>query len=292
MNRRSEGSGAGSPWSRFLGADIMPRIGVILVGVPLLIWFTLRGGVLFLLLTDLVIFCGLREFYLLMEARGYRPYKYIGILCALLLSWYVYSGGAALSLLLTVILLVVMTSELFRRDMANSLVHISVTVFGVLYVGWLASHLVLLRELPNAVEGLGYSYGTRCLGLVAAVTWANDTVAYLVGVAIGSRPLLPRISPKKSVEGAIGGLVGAAAAGWLSALTFAGFLAPLEGALLGAFGGILAQVGDMVESLLKRDAGIKDSARMLPGHGGVLDRFDSLLFTAPVFYYYLRFFIS
>jgi len=284
--------GVNSPWARFLGADILPRIGVILIGVPLLIWFTLRGGVLFLLLIDAVIFCGLREFYLLMEARGYRPYKFIGILCGLLLSWYVYTGGAALSLLLSVILLVVMTSELFRRDMSNSLVHISVTVFGVLYVGWLASHLVLLRELPNAVDGLDYSFGTRCLGLVAAVTWANDILAYLVGVAVGSRPLLPRVSPKKSVEGAIGGLVGATLAGWLSASTFAGFLSPVEGVLLGAFGGVLAQIGDMVESLLKRDAGIKDSARMLPGHGGVLDRFDSLLFTAPMFYYYLRFFIA
>jgi len=245
---------------------------------------------MFLLLVDLMVVCGLREFYLLMEARGYRPYKMIGMLCGLLMTWYVYRGGAALSLLLTGTMMVVMISELFRRDMAHSLIHISVTVFGVLYVGWLGSHLVMLRELPHVLEGVPYSFGLRAVGLVAVVTWANDTCAYLVGVAIGSRPLLRRVSPKKSVEGAIGGLLGAAGAGFVAAHTFGSFLSPVEGTLLGIFGGVLAQLGDMVESLLKRDAGIKDSATLLPGHGGVLDRFDSLLFTAPLFYYYLRFF--
>ncbi len=283
--------GRGGPWTRFLGAGILPRVGVIVLGVPLLALITVAGGWWFLLLVDLFILLGLREFYLLMAAKGYRPYQAIGLVCGLAMSWYVFRGGVALSLLLTLTLLVVMTSELFRRDMSHSLTHIGVTVLGVLYVSWLASHLVMLRELPNQVPDLDYGVGVRLLGLVALVTWANDTLAYLVGVAVGSRPLLPRVSPKKSVEGALGGLFGAAAAGLLAAKTFAGFLAPAEGLLLGLFGGVLAQIGDLVESLLKRDAGIKDSATLLPGHGGVLDRFDSLLFTAPMFYYYLVIFV-
>jgi phosphatidate cytidylyltransferase len=125
----------------------------------------------------------------------------------------------------------------------------------------------------------------------AAVTWATDTGAYLTGVAIGRHKLFPQVSPKKTREGALGGLLAGAFAGWLCAQGFASFLTPLAGTVLGFTGGIVGQLGDLVESLLKRDVGIKDSAELLPGHGGVLDRFDSLLFTVPVFYYYFRFFI-
>ena len=127
--------------------------------------------------------------------------------------------------------------------------------------------------------------------LLAARVWATDTGAYLCGVAFGRRPLAPRISPKKTVEGAIGGLVAAGLTGWVCSRDLVPFVTPLAGTVLGVAAGVAAQLGDLVESLIKRDVGIKDTAPLLPGHGGILDRFDSLLFTAPVLYYYFRLFI-
>jgi len=263
---------------------------VILVSVPCLFIITLRGGIPFLSLVNLIIILGLREFYLLLATKGYRPYKFIGIVCGLAVSWHVYRGGAAISLLMTMTLLLIMIRELFRRDKSHSLNHIAVTVLGVLYVGWLGSHLVMLRELP-AVVGVSDSVGAKLIFFVAAVTWVGDTTAYLVGIAVGAHLLLPRVSPKKTVEGAIGGLIGSTGAGLLCSVTFMPFITPVTGAFLGLAGGLFGQLGDLVESLLKRDVGIKDTAGLIPGHGGILDRFDSLLFSGPVLYYYFRFFV-
>jgi phosphatidate cytidylyltransferase len=275
---------------RYLNAGILPRLAVILLGVPCMLIITWRGGVFFLLLVDLIIVLGMREFYNLMSAKGFRPYRALGIFCALALSWYVFRGGAAVSLIITVSLLAIMAGELGRKDPTGAVGHIAVTVWGVMYVGWLGSHLVMLRELPKTMDA-PHDVGAQLVLFVAAVTWANDTFAYVVGIALGRHKLAPRISPHKSVEGAIGGIAGAALVGALCGGTFAGFIGPLVGAVLGLVAGGCGAIGDLVESLVKRDVGLKDTAVLLPGHGGVLDRFDSLLFTAPVLYYYFRFFV-
>jgi len=275
---------------RFHAAGFLPRLAVILLGVPCLYFITLRGGAFFLVLIDLVILLGLYEFYQLMRSKGYEPFALLGYFCALSISAYAWRQGVVVPLILTGSLLLIMIRELMRRDMSHSLVHIGVTLFGIMYVGWLGSHLIMLRELP-ASRGADGVIGAHMVFYAALVTWATDTAAYLAGVAFGRRKLLPRVSPNKTVEGALGGLIGAALVGWVCARTFAVFITPLAGALLGLAAGILAQLGDLVESLLKRDAGTKDTAKLLPGHGGVLDRFDSLLFTVPVIYYYFRLFI-
>jgi phosphatidate cytidylyltransferase len=283
-------SPATSPLHRYLQAGILPRLIVTLIGVPCFLVITLRGGIFFLLLVNLIILLGLREFYLLLTAKGYRPYKYLGVVCGLVVCWYVYREGVFLSLLLTMTLMLIMIRELFRRDMSHALNNIAVTVLGVLYVGWLGSHLVMLRELP-AVVGVPDSVGARLVFFTVLITWVGDTAAYLIGIAVGRHRLLPRVSPKKTIEGAVGGLLGSAGAGLLCSLTFLDFVTPLAGALLGLAGGLCGQLGDLVESLMKRDVGIKDTATLLPGHGGVLDRFDSLLFCGPFMYYYFRFFV-
>ncbi|MCP4145247.1 MAG: phosphatidate cytidylyltransferase [bacterium] len=275
---------------RFKKADIIPRLAVILVGLPLLVLVADWGKLPFMAVVSVLVLLGSREFYLMMEAKGYRPYKIIGMLCSVMICWYVYHGSVTLSLLLTMTMILIMTAELFRRDPAHSLAHIAVTLFGVLYVGWLGSHLILLRQLPIELGEIDYSAGATMVGLAAVVTWACDSGAYLFGISFGKKPLLPRISPKKTVEGGIGGLFSSALVGAVYCIFFIDFISPLEGGLLGLVGGVLGQVGDMVESLLKRDAGLKDTADILPGHGGILDRFDSLLFTAPFFYYYLHYF--
>jgi phosphatidate cytidylyltransferase len=148
----------------------------------------------------------------------------------------------------------------------------------------------MLRQLPASL-GLPEAMGARLVFFAALVTWATDTGAYLFGVALGRHKLMPRISPRKTVEGAVGGLIAAGLVGWLCTRGITPFLTPLAGAVTGVVAGVMGQLGDLVESMIKRDVGIKDSAELIPGHGGVLDRFDSLLFTVPVLYYYFRFFI-
>ncbi len=276
--------------TRLLNAGILPRLLVTLIGVPCLYVITLRGGIFFLLLVDLIILLGLREFYAMMKAKGYQPFEILGYGCALAISWYAWRQGVAVPLILTASLLVIMVRELWRQQMHRSLGHIAVTVFGIMYVGWLGSHLVMMRQLP-AVVGIDDQVGARLVFFTALVVWCTDTGAYLTGVAVGRRKLAPRISPRKTVEGALGGLAAAALAGWICTKGMVPFLTPLAGTLLGFVGGVVGQAGDLVESMIKRDAGIKDTAGLIPGHGGALDRFDSLLFTVPVFYYFFRFFI-
>jgi len=276
--------GGESPWRRFMSADIVPRVLVILIGGPLVVLAAYRGGLVFRLFVGLFVVLGLREFLDLMRAKGYGPFGILTLVAGLAWAWAATEGGDHLPLVLTATVLAVMMFELFRKNMQQPFAHIAITLFGVIYVGWLGSFLVQLREIPSPA-GLDYDVGLRALGLTAAITWIYDTVAYLVGVAIGSRPLLRRVSPKKSLEGAVGGTIAAVAAGFVSAHTFAPFITPVHGALIGLIGAILAQAGDLVESMLKRDAGVKDTAGLLPGHGGVLDRFDSFLFTAPFVYF-------
>jgi len=275
---------------RFLNADILPRLGVILLGVPCLYFITLRGGLFFLVLVDLIILLGLREFYVLMRAKGYQPFEVLGYFCALAISWYAWREGVGVPLIVTGSILLIMVRELFRREMTQSLAHIAVTIFGIMYIGWMGSHLVMLRELPASM-GLDDRMGAQLVFFAALLTWATDTGAYLFGVAFGRHKLIPRISPNKTVEGAVGGLIAAGFCGWLCSRGLTPFLTPFAATVVGLIVGVMAQLGDLVESMIKRDAGIKDSAELIPGHGGVLDRFDSLLFTVPVLYYYFRFFI-
>jgi phosphatidate cytidylyltransferase len=273
---------------RFLAAGILPRLAVIAAGVPCLYFITLRGGIFFLLLVDLMILLGLAEFFRLMAAKGYRPSRWLGYAAALAVSLHVYRGGPALTLLVTVILLLIMIREIFRPRVDEALPNIAVTVLGVMYVGWLGSHFVMLRELPASL-GIDARLGADLIFFAALVIWACDTLAYVVGILVGRRRLLPHISPAKTRAGAIGGLAGGALAGWACAQTFLVIITPATGALMGLVAALLGQLGDLVESMFKRDAGLKDSARLLPGHGGVLDRVDSLLFSVPILYYWFRF---
>jgi phosphatidate cytidylyltransferase len=168
-----------------------------------------------------------------------------------------------------------------RRDPADGFAAWSSTAFGAAYVGLLGA-VAILTTLWTDPQTAGDAFWPerRWILVLLAGVWSFDTGAYLVGRAIGRRPFLPWISPKKTLEGVLGGLV-AATVGVAVVLVISGS-SPLEALVLGPLLGIVAQSGDLAESLLKRAAGVKDSGTLLPGHGGILDRVDSILFAAPV----------
>lgn len=263
------------------------RIASAALFIPLLIWLVSLGGLAFFGLVALEIGLGLWEFYALMSNQGLRPYRWLGLAAGLAVAWFVYAGlPTQANLFLTAFLLGVMGLELLRpRD--QGVEPMSVTLFGVLYVGWLSAHLLYLRELPSSL-GMPYATGAAFVFLVFLPTWACDTVAYGVGMAFGRRRLLPQVSPKKSVEGSVAGLVAALAGTLVARVWFAPFLPWGHAIALGLLIGVFAQVGDLAESLLKRTSRAKNSGEWIPGHGGVLDRFDSLYFTAPLVLYYLK----
>jgi phosphatidate cytidylyltransferase len=270
---------------------IVRRILAAVVFLPLFVLVTRAGGYAFLGFVDLFIVLGLLEFYRMMAVKGMHPYRGIGIASGLTLSTYFYfRSGVYGNFFLTFVLIAIMGLELTRKDNRRAVYHVATTVFGIVYVAYLGAHLVLLRELPLQIER-PYEMGARFVFLAFAVTWASDTGAYVVGSTLGRRALLPRVSRGKTWEGALGGVLFAALAGWACAITFARFLAPAWGLALGVMCSLIGLLGDLFESMLKRDAEVKDTSRIIPGHGGVLDRFDSLLFTVPLIYYFLKFVI-
>jgi CDP-diglyceride synthetase len=161
-----------------------------------------------------------------------------------------------------------------------TLADVASSYLGIVYAGWFASFWILIRWMPN---------GNWLLLLAAFGVAYSDSTAYLVGRVAGKHPFFPQISPNKTIEGAAGSLI-------LTTVTMA-FVGPLVGVplphslILGILIGLSAQAGDLAESLLKRDAGVKDSANLIPGHGGLLDRFDGFLFAGPVAYFYLSTFV-
>lgn len=167
---------------------------------------------------------------------------------------------------------------LSKQDLSRSLVDISVLIFGTLYIGFALGHLLLTRALPD---------GIFLVFFVILVTWAGDTGAYYAGVSMGRTPLAPRISPNKTVEGLLGGCLLAVVIALIARTWFIPSFTIVDAVVLGILLTVAGLIGDLSESMFKRGAGVKDSGGLIPGHGGMLDRLDSLLLTAPTYYYYV-----
>jgi phosphatidate cytidylyltransferase len=264
------------------------RVVSAILFLPLLVLLARLGGPWWAALITLQVILAIGEFYRMMMVRGMRPSGRLGVAMAVVLCVLAYAGtSSSVNLLFTAGLLLIFCAELLRSEGERGIEPMAVTLFGILYVGWLSVHLILLRELPRAL-GQDYAVGGSYALLAFWLAWTCDTAAYGFGLAFGRHRLLPAVSPKKSVEGSLGGLVATIAAAHLARLWFAPYLTPLHATVLGFGVGVFAQVGDLAESLLKRVSGAKDASAIIPGHGGVLDRFDSLYFSAPLVYYYLR----
>ena len=264
------------------------RVASALLFVPLLWLLVSRGGAAFFTFVVVQVILGLLEFYGMMRNKGLEPRLWLGLVSGVGVQWIAYRPeGAQADFLITACLLLALGLSLRNSARPRQIENIAVTGLGVLYVGWLSAHLLLLRELPWRA-GTSYAMGASFVFLAFFVTWSCDTGAYAVGRLWGRVRPWGTISPRKSLEGAAGGFVCAIAAAFIARAWFAPYLRPIDAAVLGMLIGVFAQVGDFVESLLKRDARHDDSSDLIPGHGGVLDRFDSLYFGAPIVFYYLR----
>ncbi len=186
-----------------------------------------------------------------------------------------------------VVVLVIFSVAIWTRGVEGKpLTAVAVTVFGIIYTGGMLSYGYAIRYHPYAV---GPAAGTALIFLPLLLTWAQDTGAYAVGRTMGRHKLIPKVSPGKTVEGAIGGILVTVLVCWayvrFALVPYAQLaLSPADTIIFAILISVAAQVGDLAESLVKREAGVKDSSRIIPGHGGVLDRFDSLLFVLPVAY--------
>lgn len=171
---------------------------------------------------------------------------------------------------------------LFRiRNIETAARDVAFALLAFLYIPFLLMHLVLLRQTP---------FGIQWLIVIMLIVMTNDSAAYYSGSAFGKHRLYPLVSPKKSIEGAIGGLLGSLVGTMLAKFTFFPQLTFTDAVVTAIVVGMVGQAGDLFESLLKRSFGVKDSGTLIPGHGGVLDRLDSILFAAPIAYYYVLFF--
>jgi phosphatidate cytidylyltransferase len=274
----------------------MKRILTAVVALPILL-FTVwsQNPYFFVALTSAAIVVALVEFYSLAIKAGYKPQAVAGYAAALVvIASFVFDEPALTVAALAGLVIWSLGAAIFLPDdLKTALASVSATVFGVIYLALLAACLVGVRMIPDsATKTLVPHFASKMLTMFFAIVMMTDTGAYYTGRTFGRHKLAPRVSPGKTIEGAIGGLVTAVVAGFLCRLTFFPEIPTVHALAMGAALGVIGQFGDLAESLLKRGSGVKDSGTLLPGHGGMLDRVDSLLFCAPVLYYYSRLFVS
>ena len=252
----------------------------VLVVPPLVALIAMGHPVILSLMVLLATLLGLREFYRLTLPKSNGVVRITGIGLGLLLSIAISYGSAQIGYPLFVFLLLILfvlfmgTSE----NLLSSTSGIGIMFLGMFYIGFLLSYVSLIRQLTN---------GTVWVLFLVATVWGGDVFAFLCGSYFGRHKLYPKISPNKTYEGLAGAILGSS----LVALVFASLFLPRLGRgfsiLLGASMGVLGQFGDFTESMFKRGAQVKDSGSFIPGHGGMLDRLDSFLFSSPFLYYSL-----
>ncbi len=285
-------------------SELAKRVLVAVVAAPLALWIVLAGGAPLAGLLAIVSALGAWEFFRLARATGARPLDDAGIALAGLLPLAVHASYLGVftvrAPLIAVIVLALCAATIWLRGVEGRPMGAAAsTIFGILYTAGMLSFGYALRYHDSVmgydavgaltVAGVSVPPGGLLLIFPILVTWASDTGAFFVGRTIGGRKLIPSVSPGKTLSGAIGGL----AASMLVAYVYARFilapaahlgLTPWGALIFGLLISVAAQAGDLFESLLKREANAKDSSHIIPGHGGILDRFDSLIFVLPVAY--------
>lgn len=263
----------------------MKRILTALVVLPVLL-YTVWSSIpyFFVVLATVAAILALNEFYGLWSRIGLTPYSVWGYAASLaIIACFAWDRTGWIGGVLAAAIIACLSHALSGvARMRDSVLSAAATILGVVYIGLLVGFIVGIRMVDPVLA-------PKLLTLFFALVMMTDTGAYCTGRALGKRKLAPAISPGKTVEGSVGGFASAVATGLLCRLIFFPELALSHAVVLGAGVGVLGQVGDLVESFFKRAADVKDSSRLFPGHGGMLDRLDSLLFCAPLLYFYSRF---
>jgi len=266
--------------------DFLKRFLVAVVGIPAIYLLALLGSWYFLLFVALQVGLAAKEFYSLADKKELKPFAGLGILLATILPVVSFLALKTnhpvlpISGVMFSLIVAAASALLLARDLKDAIARISVTAFGILYVGGLLSFQILLRHDPQYSEREGFHW----LLLAYLITWSIDVGSYAFGRLFGRHKLCPVLSPGKTVEGLFGGLVFSLAVSYGVGACLMGVFNPVSAIVFGVIISLVAPAGDLFESIFKRDAGVMDSSGLLPGHGGVLDRFDSLIFTVPATY--------
>lgn len=266
--------------------NTLTRVLVSIVAIPLILFLCIKGEYYFLFFALLIGTLAYHEFTLLATKKNAAPQIINGILITSVIIVNAFFKFLPVEEILLISILYLLIVELFRNR-GSALMNLGMTILGIMYISFFTSSLVEIREFFS-----NYENGGKLIITLLASIWICDSAAFFIGIPFGKHRLFLRVSPKKSWEGAIGGFVFAIAALFLSKNIYADFLTTTDAIVIGIIVGVIGQVGDLIESLLKRDAEVKDSSALIPGHGGVFDRFDSLIFVAPVVYLYLFLFMS
>ena len=262
------------------------------IGIVLAAYVIQQGSTTFSIAGAVLAVLAWFEFTRAFSHRGGNPTLFSGLLGIGGMLYGAYLGQLDIILLAMTAstVLALLTSVILRGDV--SVPDVGISVAGIAYIGLPFAHLIMLRNLTSGMYVTPietFSLGAAMVWVMFIGTWASDSFAYFAGRAFGAHKLAPAISPNKTIEGFLGGLVGTIAA--VAGLGYVLDMPLPQMAGLGAAIAILGTLGDLVESLMKRHTGIKDSGAIIPGHGGIWDRFDSVLFTAPLVYYYTIYFV-
>jgi phosphatidate cytidylyltransferase len=308
-------------------SNYLQRIVTAAVAIPIILFLCMKGGILFFLFVAVASAMALIEFYSLVQSKGAKPLVILGVISGVFINLAFYNmkllelitgvlgvnsvpfPTSSQFLLITLLFSIAIFGlvELFRNN-GSAIVNLSTTIMGVLYISLFFGTFIGIRELfipldfpflrlfPNDSDAFSvanvemvYKWGGYTVISIFAMIWICDSAAYYGGMLTGKHKLFPRVSPKKSWEGAIFGFIFAILSAIGAKMLVLPYLTIGEAVVVGFIVGTIGQLGDLVESLIKRDAGVKDSSNLIPGHGGVFDRFDSLLLVAPIVYLYLDF---
>ncbi len=263
------------------------RILVSVIAIPAIVLLSYFGGVYFLSFVLIISGISFYEFAVMAKQKGANVNVNTGLIAVIFLVINQYRSFFSQYDFLIVLFVVLLIFELFRNN-GSAILNIGATLLGVFYLGIFGSALIGIREFYPDVNGLYYNGGYLIISIFATI-WICDSAAFFGGTALGKHKLFPRVSPKKSWEGAIFGFIFAILTMILAKNIVLDFLSLKNALIVGLIIGIFGQTGDLAESLLKRDAGVKDSSNLIPGHGGIFDRFDSLFFSTPIIYLYLTY---
>lgn len=259
------------------------RVISAVIGLPIILGALLVGEKPLIILIFLISIAGLYEYYNAFRNVGYSPATWIGYLGTITYYYLIIINEysvASLSLMAFIIIILLFFDTIKRN---STIIEAALTILGMVYIPCMFSNIIFLQNGIN---------GKALVWLPFLTAWLSDTFAYFTGITFGKNKLYPKISPNKTIEGSLGGIVGSTTSSLIAGIIFnnLGFSMPIiHYGIIGILSGVMGQIGDLFASSIKRFCKVKDYGNIIPGHGGILDRFDSILFTAPTVYFYFAF---